>query len=376
MKVRPDGFALGEVACGRPNHHQPRLIIAMICKCVRWLASQSHIYLLSKICKTGDSMNSTNGIEQTTQDILTRFQELGVKLSEKDVTDRLTQLIIKFKVPIGEARNNIIRYFAKVHNIPAEELYKGGGAYSGSKAPIKVKDANQDQQWCTVKVKVAQIWESRHESIAQTGIIGDDTGTIRFTTWAKSGAPAVEEGKSYLFKNVVVSEWQGIFSLKVNKNSEITPIDEDITISKNLVELIGAMVDVQNGSGLIKRCPECNRVLSKGACQEHGKVEGIYDLRIKAVVDDGSTSQDVIIGGELTTKLTGITLDKAKEMATEALDQGVVADAIKALVVGRYFKVTGVRIERNMISDSIEPITLDKAAFMAGITAGAPKQEA
>jgi len=38
----------------------------------------------------------------------------------------------------------------------------------------------------------------------------------------------------------------------------------------------GALVDVQSGSGLIKRCPEedCTRVLQNGRCSEHGEGEG------------------------------------------------------------------------------------------------------
>jgi replication factor A1 len=313
-----------------------------------------------------------NDIKTTTQDIQTRFGELGVKLDENDIAERLNLLVSKFKVQLNEARRNVITYFAKQHNVSTDEVFKGGGSYSGSQTPVKIKDVKEDERWCTLKAKVATLWETRHESIAQTGILGDDTGTIRFTTWVKSGAPLVEEGKSYLFKNVVASEWQGILSLKVNKNSEITPIDEDIVVSKNLVEFAGAMVDVQSGSGLIKRCPRCNRVLAKGSCAEHGKVEGVYDLRIKAVIDDGVSSQDVTIGRELTEKLTRITLDNAKEMAVEALDQSVVSEMMKTLLVGRYFKVTGVRIERNMIADTIEPITLDKSVLAASVL----KQEA
>ena len=43
------------------------------------------------------------------------------------------------------------------------------------------------------------------------------------------------------------------------------------------------MIDIQTGSGLIKRCPECKRALVKGACAEHGKVKGEYDLRINRI---------------------------------------------------------------------------------------------
>jgi len=76
--------------------------------------------------------------------------------------------------------------------------------------------------------------------------------------------------------------------------------------------------------------PRMQPALVKGACGEHGKVEGVYDLRIKAVLDDGEKVQDILMNREITEAFTGITLDKAKEMATEALDQGVVLDVIKA----------------------------------------------
>jgi replication factor A1 len=49
----------------------------------------------------------------------------------------------------------------------------------------------------------------------------------------------------------------------------------------------------------------------------------------------------VLFNRDLTEKLTGISLGQAKEMAMEALDQNVVADAIKALVIGRYYVVRG-----------------------------------
>jgi replication factor A1 len=163
----------------------------------------------------------------------------------------------------------------------------------------------------------------------------------------------------YLFKNVVTSEWQGRVSIKVNKNSEITPFSGDITIARKLVTVVGAMVDLQQGSGLIKRCPECNRSLVKGACADHGKVEGVYDLRIKGVIDNGTASQDIILNRELTEKLTGITLDGAKEIAMESMDTRTVADNMGAMLIGHYFEVSGVQIEKNLIVDSIKPFKAD-----------------
>ncbi len=218
---------------------------------------------------------------------------------------------------------------------------------------VRVSDIKEDGKWVTIRGKVVQLWETNHESVSQVGLLGDESGTIKFTKWAKSALPQVEEGKSYLFKNVTTSEWQGQFSIKLNKTSEIVPIKEDIEVGRSLVEYSGAIMDIQSGSGLIKRCPECNRALVKGACGEHGKVEGLYDLRVKAVMDDGEIVQDILLNREVTEALIGITLEKAREMATEALDQAVVLDLIKNKLVGRYFTVSGAKLDRFILVETI-----------------------
>jgi replication factor A1 len=296
-------------------------------------------------------------IEQTSLEIKERFTKVNVQLQEKDIIERLSILVNRFRVPLNEARRNVTNYFLKVHNFNQDKFFANAGF--ANQSPIKIAELIEDNKWVTFNAKVSILWEPRHEKILQTGVLGDETGTIVFTTWKSTGCSVLEEGKCYTFKNVVTSEWQGRMSIKVNKNSEILPYQGDVTIAKKLVTVVGAMVDMQQGSGLIKRCPECNRSLSKGVCAEHGKVEGIYDLRIKGVIDDGVTSQDVILNRKLTEELTGITLAKAKEIATESLDAGTVADEMECKVIGHYFEVTGVQIDKNLIVESIKPFRAD-----------------
>lgn len=287
-------------------------------------------------------------MKETAAKIEARFLELGIKVQLSEIETRLDQLINKFKVPPEEARRNIINYFLKQHNIPKTEFF-----VQRETPQVKVSDIIENEKWVTLRGKVIQLWESNHESVSQVGLLGDESGTIKFTKWTKANLPQVEEGKSYLFKNATTSEWQGQFSIKLNKTSSIEPIKADIEVRSTLTEYTGAIVDIQSGSGLIKRCPECNRALVKGACGEHGKVDGIYDLRVKAVMDDGEKVQDILLNREVTEKLTGITLEKAKEMATEALDQSVVLDAIKRQLVGRYFAVSGTKLDRFILVDTI-----------------------
>ncbi|MCD4800717.1 MAG: replication protein A, partial [Methanococcoides sp.] len=173
--------------------------------------------------------------------------------------------------------------------------------------------------------------------------------------WTSADLPDLTEGNSYLFNNVVAQEWNEKFSVTLNKNSSIEELDEDIEVASSSITFAGAMVDVQSGSGLIKRCPECKRALTKGACMEHGKVDGTYDLRIKAVLDDGNTAQESILKRELAEQISGITLDDAISMAADALDQGVVLDQMRLKLLGKYFTVTGSKVDRYILVDSIEP---------------------
>ncbi len=278
-----------------------------------------------------------------------RFLELGVKLQLNEIETKLDQLINKFRVPPEEARRNVTNYFLKQHDISKTDFYT-----SRETPQVKAFDIKQSGEWVTLRCKVIQLWESNQESISQVGLLGDESGTIKFTKWAKAALPPLEEGKSYIFKNVVTSEWQEQFSIKLNKTSEIIPINEDIEVGSTPTKFSGAIVDIQNGSGLIKRCMECNRALVKGACGEHGKVEGVYDLRVKAFIDDGEKVQNILLNREITESLTGLTLDKAQEMAIEALDPYVVLEMIKNKLIGRYFEVTGAKIGRFILVDSIK----------------------
>ncbi len=240
----------------------------------------------------------------------------------------------------------------------SEPVEVGGGDFTPGQRESELRnvvDLEGNNQWVTVRGKVVQLWENSHESIEQTGLIGDETGVVKFTNWASSELPDMEEGKSYLLKNVVVSEWNGRAQIQLNRGSSIEELDEDIEVGTSTFTYSGAMVDIQTGSGLIKRCPECKRALVKGACAEHGKVRGEYDLRIKAVLDSGTSTQDALINRELTEELAGISLDGAIAMAADALDPGVVLDRLKQELIGRYYMVSGPKLDRYLLVESITP---------------------
>ena len=47
----------------------------------------------------------------------------------------------------------------------------------------------------------------------------------------KGGYAELIEGNSYILKNVVTDEFQGRFSVKLNRTSQIQDLDEDIAVA-------------------------------------------------------------------------------------------------------------------------------------------------
>jgi replication factor A1 len=85
-------------------------------------------------------------------------------------------------------------------------------------------------------------------------------------------------------------------------------------------------------------------------------VDGIYDLRIIAVMDNGIAVQEALFNREITESISGITLDEAKEMAVDALDHNVVLDELMKRLVGRYYIITGNVLDQYLLVENIQPV--------------------
>ncbi|WP_313693179.1 replication factor A [Halorarum halobium] len=291
-------------------------------------------------------------------DLQTQAEEIHEQFSDhldvpvEEVEEKLDALVTEYSVPVEEARRSVVNSYLDEAGMERDELGPGGAEEA------LVGEIDEDERWVDLRVKVADLWDPGHDSIAQVGLLGDESGTIKFVAFETSELPELEEGTSYALGNVVTDEYQGNYSVKLNKTTTITELDEEIEVGDDSTEVEGALVDIQSGSGLIKRCPEedCTRVLQNGRCSEHGQVDGEFDLRIKAVLDDGESVQEVIFDEEATTDLTGITLEEAKEMAQDALDTTVVGEEMADQVVGRYYCVRGPTFGRYVLVDEFETL--------------------
>ncbi|WP_232686560.1 replication factor A [Halobacterium zhouii] len=291
-------------------------------------------------------------VSDTAQEIHDEFSE-HLDVSVEDVEERLNRLVSDYKVPLDEAKRSVENHYLEEAGLDRDDFAGGGGNET-----VQVEDVEEDEQWVDITAKVVELWEPRSDSVAQVGLLGDPTGTIKFTKWAKSDLSEIEEGKVYRLGNVVTDEYQGRYSVKLNSTTSITEVDEEMEVGDNEDEVEGALVDIQSGSGLIKRCPEedCTRVLQNGRCSEHGEVEGEFDLRIKGVLDDGRDVHEVIFDEEATENLTGIGLEEGKEMAMDALDTTVVADEMRDLVLGHYYRVRGPTLGRYVLANDVDEL--------------------
>ncbi|OAQ54591.1 replication factor A [Natrinema mahii] len=188
-----------------------------------------------------------------------------------------------------------------------------------------------------------------------SGVFGDESGRLPFTNW--DPAPEIEDGGPVRIENAYVQEFRGVPEVNVSEFSTVAALDREIDVGSDTqtmavgeavrtggiydVEVVGNLLAVRDGSGLIQRCPECYRVIQKGQCRTHGDVDGIDDLRVKAILDDGTGTVTVVLDDELTERVYGGTLEDALEQAREAMDQAVVADRIRERIVGREYRVRG-----------------------------------
>ena len=165
-------------------------------------------------------------MKQTAESIRDRFLKLGINVNVEDIESRLDELITKFKVPSNEAQRSVTNYFLKKYSIPKNEFYMR----QAEPQLTKIADISENGQWANLKAKVVQLWENTHESISQVGLLGDETGIIKFTAWKNAELPRLEQGESYLLRSVVVGEYNGRFQVQLNKNSSVEKLDEPIGV--------------------------------------------------------------------------------------------------------------------------------------------------
>lgn len=102
-----------------------------------------------------------------------------------------------------------------------EELQMGPGQVIPIAAVGRV-----DRQEVDIAGEIIQLWNSEHPAIAQVGLIEDETGTTKFTSWRKSRARVVREGDRVRLRNVAKSWYEGRVSVAVTGWSHVAVLGD------------------------------------------------------------------------------------------------------------------------------------------------------
>ena len=393
-----------------------------------------------------------------------KFSDKGTEVDPKKIESKLRRLVNEFGVPPSEAERSVTNELAKEFNLPVPGAGTGGKS-SGAAEQKKIADVAPGE-WVSIEGKIVALSAPASPAIAQSGIIADDSGGIRFVAWAKSNAPLMTEGSWYTIESAVVDEFKGIASLKIHSGTTVkesttegvlipgtVPIvnlltgvgsvrakviqewdashermlqsgllgdetgtikfviwkeagkkklevggvynifyalvdefngrlslnlntatlmkdDGDILVSGGTVAVRGAIVHIAPGSGIIKRCPVegCNRALSRqNYCPVHEIQPGfIYDLRIKGWLDDGEKTHNILFQREVVESLTGMTLSAAQEIAeNNPLGMDEVFLRIRDAVLGRYITCNGREIDNRILVNSCDRLAYESGEHTA-----------
>ena len=204
------------------------------------------------------------------------------------------------------------------------------------------------------------------------GVITDGKISVPFTSWKELD---IRDGDVLLIERCGVRRYMDSMRLNLDKDATVKKI-EDKTLAQVRIEekvsgiaevgnsgtVEGFIIDIKEPSGLLKRCTECNRVLKDDYCFVHGKIEKPrIDLRVKALIDDGTDCAILILNRALTESLINKKMEDYEEEAKKAMSVDVVLKDLEKLLFNLY-RVSGFfkqdEIGKTLIATKIEPIDI------------------
>ncbi len=220
-----------------------------------------------------------------------------------------------------------------------------------------IADFREGLRNISVEVKIVSVQERKinvkgMEKEIYSGVLGDETGKARFTAWHDFG---LKENDTIKITGGYIKTNRGRPELNFDEKARVEKIEKEINVTDRRVSISeltkiggglgividGVILDVKNGSGLIFRCPECKRSLQKGVCVIHGKVEGVPDLRTKAVVDDGTGALSILFGRGVTEKILGKNLEECKKTAQEKMSTETITDELTDKLLTKNLEIRG-----------------------------------
>ncbi len=231
------------------------------------------------------------------------------------------------------------------------------------------------------------------EQSVHSGDVADPTGRCRCSIW---DVPPFDFEKTPVVirvKSARVRAWQGVPDITIDSADQIevlaaAPWGDDIDLAENVVEVsvsdlcngpgrvgistTGHIVSIREDTGIISRCGECNRVLRDGSCFNHGPQEGVSDVRMRMVLDDGVSCISLIVNKSGSTALLGMDEESIAKDVAENGSMSFVQD-VREKLLGRLVTASGRTMVDDqgamLLSDSVTIVEVDSALQAAELRA-------
>jgi replication factor A1 len=253
---------------------------------------------------------------------------------------------------------------SKISDSALPSLSELSGSQTKKLIDIGAADFSVKTVACVLQLSHREVLVRGKQSRVISGVLADETGRLPFTAWIE--LPGIDIGSIILIEGAQIRMFRGMPSVNILSSTKISSIgpEEDKKLSFSFesakkdplplkieeidskdsmfdVAAAGNVVSVRPGSGIVSRCPECGRVIQKANCRVHGKVEGVRDMRIKAVLDDGTGVMSVMFPRELAETIYGKTLEEAEQLMFSDVSKDAVYEDLKRFLTGRYLAVRG-----------------------------------
>jgi len=203
-------------------------------------------------------------------------------------------------------------------------------------APTRlISEFDKENQMGNIVCEICSTYQPASDENRTEVIVQDISGRANLILNNDVDDLCVELGETYSLTNVIGVCREKNYVLKPTEETNIQQLEDSTEPTSTSIRIIeGRITQITPISGLIRRCGQdnCNKILDVDfSCPDHGDCNGVWDLRVGFIVDDGKNPEKINLGRILTNELADITLDEAIEK-----DREDILMSITKTLVGQY----------------------------------------
>ncbi len=281
---------------------------------------------------------------------------LDTEIDDGNIIADLKKLL-EYRVPLNEAKRSIIKKYggyAENATFRTKDKQLHENCELRKLSELRDGEINVHTMFILLNIEIHDINTKEGQKEIIEGIVADENTKLPLTSWVL--LPELAVGNTIEVENAYIRSFRGIPTINLNEASVVKKLETkleyietkglkigDVILKDGAYDIVveGNILSIRPGSGLISRCPDCSRVIQKGICRAHGKVDEKTDMRIKAIIDDGTGVLTLVLDSKLTQKLSGITIEEAQKIAKTAMSQKAVEEEIRRRLIGKKFIARG-----------------------------------